>query len=194
MDNHYDRNYLLLQYHFLASLFHHFFHFFGPIIFPVLCTSFLLCSLFFLLMLASSLSRVSSSFSSFSFFSRRFFTPFQSLRSPLINLQSATLSSLFVSSSPTSSFTRLSHSPLLSTSFIRGRKDTPRKKLKSHSGSKKRFKFTKSGKIFRKQAGLSHKTGSKPRRKKRPLKGFVEVAPSFLRKVRRSLPYGMKFR
>lgn len=41
-------------------------------------------------------------------------------------------------------------------------------KLKTHSGAKKRFKFTKSGKIMHKKAGLRHLlTGMSPNRGRR---------------------------
>lgn len=40
-------------------------------------------------------------------------------------------------------------------------------KQKSHSGSKKRFDITGSGRVKRAQSGKNHKTGEKPRKRKR---------------------------
>jgi large subunit ribosomal protein L35 len=76
----------------------------------------------------------------------------------------------------------------------RGIKDVARKKLKSHSGSKKRFRFTANGRIFRKRPGLQHKTGLKPGRVKSRLAKLVEVHKGWTKHVKRALPYAMKFR
>jgi large subunit ribosomal protein L35 len=53
-------------------------------------------------------------------------------------------------------------------------------KLKTHSGAKKRFKKTKSGKIKRARAGRRHILGTKSRSRKRKLRSaaYVEVTHS----------------
>lgn len=65
------------------------------------------------------------------------------------------------------------------------------KKLKTHSGAKKRFKLTKKGKIKRKRSGLRHllTTGKKASRKRHLRKGaFVSSADQ--KNIKLLLPYG----
>jgi large subunit ribosomal protein L35 len=60
-------------------------------------------------------------------------------------------------------------------------------KQKTHSGSKKRFKVTASGKIMRGQTGMRHNFEHKSSRLTRRLTGEVEVAKSDVKRVRRLL-------
>lgn len=62
-------------------------------------------------------------------------------------------------------------------------------KLKSHSGAKKRFKKTGSGKFMRKKAGKRHILTSKNRERKRRLSGMVVVDSSKTAALGRLLPY-----
>jgi large subunit ribosomal protein L35 len=63
------------------------------------------------------------------------------------------------------------------------------KKLKSHSGTRKRFKKTGSGKILRHKAGRRHILTSKARDRKRRLKGKAVVDQTMESVVKRLLPY-----
>ena len=81
--------------------------------------------------------------------------------------------------------------PLLARHFRKGRKG-PRAKLKSHSGSKKRFRFTRNGLIMRWRAGKSHKNYNKSSARLRRLSKPVEVYHGHVKMIRRSLPYGMR--
>lgn len=63
-------------------------------------------------------------------------------------------------------------------------------KLKTRKAVAKRFKITKKGKIKRMKAGRSHILTKKSRNRKRHLRKSTLVSTSFLRKVRRQLPYG----
>jgi len=63
-------------------------------------------------------------------------------------------------------------------------------KLKTRKAVAKRFKLTKKGKVKRTQAGRSHILTKKTRARKRHLRKGVIVSKSFLRKVKRQLPYG----
>jgi large subunit ribosomal protein L35 len=60
-------------------------------------------------------------------------------------------------------------------------------KQKTHSGAKKRFKVTGSGKIMREQAGKRHLLEKKPSTLTRRLAGEVEVAPADRRKIKKLL-------
>ena len=62
-------------------------------------------------------------------------------------------------------------------------------KLKTHRGAAKRFKKTGTGKIMRTKAFRRHILTSKPKRRKRHMRGLVEVSPSDARRLRRMLPY-----
>ena len=61
-------------------------------------------------------------------------------------------------------------------------------KLKTHSGAKKRFKRTGTGKLLRKKAGRRHLLTGKGRDRKRRLKGSAVVSPTFTLAVNRILP------
>jgi large subunit ribosomal protein L35 len=60
-------------------------------------------------------------------------------------------------------------------------------KQKTHSGAKKRFKVTGSGKIMREQAGKRHLLEKKPSHLKRKLSGEVELAPADRSKIKKLL-------
>jgi large subunit ribosomal protein L35 len=62
-------------------------------------------------------------------------------------------------------------------------------KLKTHRGAAKRFKKTATGKFMRPKAFKRHILTSKPKRRKRHLRGTIEVSPADVRKLRRMLPY-----
>jgi large subunit ribosomal protein L35 len=64
-------------------------------------------------------------------------------------------------------------------------------KLKSHSGTKKRFKITGSGKIQRRKAGRRHILTSKRRDRKRRLKSRALVDSTMVQTVKRLMPYDL---
>ena len=64
-------------------------------------------------------------------------------------------------------------------------------KLKTNSGAKKRFRFTKKGKIKRKKAGLRHLlTSAKSKGRKRKLRKPALVSSAEAHRMRRLMPYG----
>jgi large subunit ribosomal protein L35 len=60
-------------------------------------------------------------------------------------------------------------------------------KQKTHSGAKKRFKVTGSGKIMRGQTGMRHNFERKSSELTRRLTGEVEVAKADVKRVKRLL-------
>ena len=60
-------------------------------------------------------------------------------------------------------------------------------KQKTHSGAKKRFKVTGTGKILHERAGKRHLLERKPSRLTRRLTGTVELAPADAKKVKKLL-------
>ena len=66
----------------------------------------------------------------------------------------------------------------------------PKKKLKTHRGAAKRFKFTANGKIVRAHSGKRHFTGTKRQGRMRKLKKLTQVNHSDIAAVRQMLPYG----
>ncbi len=60
-------------------------------------------------------------------------------------------------------------------------------KMKTHSGAKKRFRVTGSGKIVHRQAGKMHLNEHKPTSRTRRLDGDKVVAPADAKKARRLL-------
>lgn len=60
-------------------------------------------------------------------------------------------------------------------------------KNKTHSGAKKRFRVTGSGKIMRQRAGVVHKFHEKTPQKARRLSGDVEVSPADTKAVKKML-------
>lgn len=61
------------------------------------------------------------------------------------------------------------------------------RKQKSHSGAKKRFRVTGSGKIMRERSGVRHLLEVKSSRRKRRLSSDHEVSPADTHKVERML-------
>ncbi|MDR2655796.1 MAG: 50S ribosomal protein L35 [Oscillospiraceae bacterium] len=62
-------------------------------------------------------------------------------------------------------------------------------KLKTHSGAKKRFKFTKNGKVKRPHAFISHQPELKSRKRKRNLRGTAVAHDSNMKALRLMMPY-----
>jgi len=63
-------------------------------------------------------------------------------------------------------------------------------KLKTRSGSKKRFMPKKSGKVKFRRAGSRHlATFGKTKKQKRHLRGTDHLAPSDEKKIKETLPY-----
>ena len=60
-------------------------------------------------------------------------------------------------------------------------------KMKTHSGAKKRFKVTGSGKLMRQQANRRHYFEGKPTTRTRRLALDAEVAPVDVKKAKRLL-------
>ncbi len=60
-------------------------------------------------------------------------------------------------------------------------------KQKTHSGAKKRFKVTGSGKIMREQTGVRHYLEHKPSTFTRRRSGEVELAPADRKKIKKLL-------
>jgi len=61
-------------------------------------------------------------------------------------------------------------------------------KLKTHSGAKKRFRRTGTGKLVRQKAGRRHLLTGKPRDRKRRLKGQADVSSTSTLALNRLLP------
>ena len=60
-------------------------------------------------------------------------------------------------------------------------------KQKTHSGAKKRFKVTGTGKILHERAGKRHLLERKPSKLTRRLTGTAELAPGDAKKVKKLL-------
>ena len=61
-------------------------------------------------------------------------------------------------------------------------------KMKTHSGAKKRFRRTGTGKLVRRKAGGRHLLTGKPRDRKRSLKGATEVSSASTPALNKLLP------
>ncbi len=61
-------------------------------------------------------------------------------------------------------------------------------KLKTHRGAAKRFKKTATGKILRSKAFSQHILTSKPRKRKRQLRGTVVLSSADARRIGSLLP------
>ena len=61
-------------------------------------------------------------------------------------------------------------------------------KMKTHSGAKKRFQRTGSGKLVRRKAGRRHLLTGRARDRKRRLKGTVAVSSTMTLALNRILP------
>ncbi len=62
-------------------------------------------------------------------------------------------------------------------------------KLKTHSGAKKRFKLSKTGKVRRAQAYKSHILNKKSTKRKRNLRKVVVADVTNTANIKRMLPY-----
>lgn len=60
-------------------------------------------------------------------------------------------------------------------------------KMKTHSGAKKRFKITGSGKVMHRKAGKMHLNEHKPSRRTRRLDGDAVLAPGDAKKAKKLL-------
>lgn len=60
-------------------------------------------------------------------------------------------------------------------------------KLKTHSGTKDRFKITKNGKVLRRRAGVGHNLSKKSARRKRNFAGVEEVTGGFTKSIKKLL-------
>ncbi|REF01219.1 50S ribosomal protein L35 [Thermomonospora umbrina] len=60
-------------------------------------------------------------------------------------------------------------------------------KTKTHSGAKKRFRLTGSGKVTRRRANRNHLLEHKPTKRKRRLDGQVVVAPADAKNIKKLL-------
>ena len=60
-------------------------------------------------------------------------------------------------------------------------------KMKTHSGAKKRFRFTGTGKVMHRKAGKMHLNEHKPTQQTRRLTGDAVLEPGDAAKVRRML-------
>jgi large subunit ribosomal protein L35 len=60
-------------------------------------------------------------------------------------------------------------------------------KNKTHSGTKKRFRITGSGKVMREQANARHLLENKSSRRTRRLAADLEVAPADRKRIKRLL-------
>ena len=60
-------------------------------------------------------------------------------------------------------------------------------KMKTHSGTNKRFKVTGSGKIMRRRANRNHLLEHKSSRRTRRLYDEVQMAPADVKKIKRLL-------
>jgi large subunit ribosomal protein L35 len=64
-------------------------------------------------------------------------------------------------------------------------------KMKSHSGAKKRFKITATGRVKHKKSNMSHILTGESRNHKRHLRGNkVMLAKGDEKQIKRILPYG----
>ena len=66
----------------------------------------------------------------------------------------------------------------------------PKLKLKTHRGSRKRFKITATGKIIRMHSGKRHLLGTKKPKRMRKLKKLTLVNKADVARVKQMLPYG----
>jgi len=62
-------------------------------------------------------------------------------------------------------------------------------KLKTHSGAKKRFKLSATGKVIRGHANKSHILNKKTRKRKRGLRQTAVADVTNVMKVKKMLPY-----
>lgn len=65
-------------------------------------------------------------------------------------------------------------------------------KIKTHSGAKRRFSITGSGKLRRRKIGISHNRRKKSNAVLRQVSEMLPVEGRLAKRVKRLLPYGVK--
>lgn len=65
-------------------------------------------------------------------------------------------------------------------------------KIKSHSGAKRRFRITPTGKVLRRQIGISHNRSTKSDEFLNGISEMVPVKGRLARKIKHLLPYGVR--
>ena len=60
-------------------------------------------------------------------------------------------------------------------------------KMKTHKGTKKRFRLTANGKVKHRSAGTSHLATRKDQKRIRGLRGTTTLAPGMVKAVKRAL-------
>jgi large subunit ribosomal protein L35 len=73
---------------------------------------------------------------------------------------------------------------------IASNKESEMPKMKTKSGAKKRFKFTKTGKIKTHQVGKRHRLINNSPARTRDLRGTAVLSESETQRVKRWMPYG----
>jgi large subunit ribosomal protein L35 len=73
---------------------------------------------------------------------------------------------------------------------IQSYKESEMPKMKTKSGAKKRFKFTKNGKIKTHQVGKRHRLINNSPARTRDLRGTAVLSESETQRVKRWMPYG----
>jgi large subunit ribosomal protein L35 len=64
-------------------------------------------------------------------------------------------------------------------------------KAKSHSGARKRFKVTGTGKIMRRVTGRRHLLECKSPKTSRRKRKYKELEPGIEKQIKRTIPYGV---
>jgi large subunit ribosomal protein L35 len=65
-------------------------------------------------------------------------------------------------------------------------------KIKSHSGAKRRFRITSTGKVLRREIGISHNRRKKSDEFLHGVSEMVLVKGRIARKIKHLLPYGVR--
>jgi len=65
----------------------------------------------------------------------------------------------------------------------------PKIKMKSHSGAKKRFSYTASGKLAYRKVGRAHIMVNKSSKRTRRMRKTGYVSPTLMNQIKRMLPY-----
>jgi large subunit ribosomal protein L35 len=66
----------------------------------------------------------------------------------------------------------------------------PKRKLKTHKGTARRFEYTGTGKLMRTRHGKSHLRRNRSKRAKREYDEMMPVAPQDYPRIKRLMPYG----
>ncbi|GHS91433.1 50S ribosomal protein L35 [Synergistales bacterium] len=65
----------------------------------------------------------------------------------------------------------------------------PKQKLKSHSGAKKRFSYTATGRLAYRKVGRRHIMVGKGAKRERRMRQTGYVSPTLMEQLKRMLPY-----